>query len=90
MDCAAVLALSERAEATFPDKSGRIAYSAFYFDGGVDETIYTIKPGGEAKLASVLKNSLMPPWSSDQGDSKTLFPQCFGLGLAVLDSLLIC
>jgi hypothetical protein len=23
-------------------------------------------------------------------DSKTLFPQCFGLGLAVLDSFLIC
>ena len=49
MDCAAVLAVLERAEATFPDKSGRIAYSAFYFDGGVDETIYTIKPGGGAK-----------------------------------------
>jgi hypothetical protein len=76
MDCAAVLAVLERAEATFPDKSGRIAYSAFYFDGGVDETIYTIKPGGEAKLASVLKNSSMPPWSSDQG-LKDPFPAVF-------------
>ena len=76
MDCAAVLAVLEREEATFPDKSGRIAYSAFYFDGGVDETIYTIKPGGEAKLASVLKNSLRPPWSSDQG-LKDPFPAVF-------------
>jgi hypothetical protein len=50
MACAVVmLALSEKAEATFPGKNGRIAYSAFDFDGGVDETIYTIKPGGGAK-----------------------------------------
>src|SRR5829696_7803205 len=45
MACAAaLLAVSEKAEATFPGNNGRIAYSAF--DGGVDETIYTIKPGG--------------------------------------------
>jgi TolB protein len=42
----ALLAVSQKAEATFPDKNGRIAYSAFDLDGGVDETIYTIKPGG--------------------------------------------
>src|SRR5215207_608284 len=48
MACAAaLLAVSEKAEATFPGNNGRIAYSAF--DGGVDETIYTIKPGGGAK-----------------------------------------
>jgi hypothetical protein len=48
MTCAAaLLAVSEKAEATFPGNSGRIAHSAF--DPGVDETIYTIKPGGGAK-----------------------------------------
>lgn len=48
MACAAaLLAVSEKAEATFPGNNGRIAYSAF--DRGVDETIYTIKPGGGAK-----------------------------------------
>ena len=47
----ALLAVSQKAEATFPGKNGRIAYSAFDLDGGVDETIYTIKPGGGAKLA---------------------------------------
>lgn len=48
MTCAAaLLAVSEKAEATFPGNNGRIAYSAF--DRGVDETIYTIKPGGGAK-----------------------------------------
>ena len=50
MACAAaLLALSEKAEATFPVKNGRIAYSAFDFDRGPDDTIYTIKPGGGAK-----------------------------------------
>jgi len=48
MTCAAVLlAVSEKAEATFLGNNGRIAYSAL--DGGVDEKIYTIKPGGGAK-----------------------------------------
>jgi hypothetical protein len=45
----ALLAVSQKAEATFPDKNGRIAYSAFDLDGGVDDTIYTTKPGGGAK-----------------------------------------
>jgi WD40-like Beta Propeller Repeat len=48
--CAAtVLALSEKAVATFPGKNGRIAYSAFDFDTGVDDRIYTIKAGGGHK-----------------------------------------
>jgi len=48
MTCAAVLlAVSEKAEATLLGNNGRIAYSAL--DGGVDEKIYTIKPGGGAK-----------------------------------------
>jgi hypothetical protein len=41
------------------------------------------------EFSSVLKNSSMPPWSPDQG-LKDPLPQCFGLGLVVLDSLLIC
>jgi len=46
---AALLAVSEKAEATFPGKNGRIAYAAFDFDRGPDDTIYTINPGGGAK-----------------------------------------
>jgi len=50
MACAVVvLALSENAEATFPGKNGGIAYSAFDFDRGPDDTIYTGNPGGGAK-----------------------------------------
>ncbi len=45
----ALSAISEKAEATFPGKNSRIAYSAFDFDGGLDETIYTIKAGGGSK-----------------------------------------
>src|SRR5215210_3997289 len=45
MACAAaLLALSEKAEATFPVKNGRIAYSAFG-----ERTDYTNDPGGGAK-----------------------------------------
>src|SRR5215208_943174 len=48
MACAVVvLALSEKAEAAFPDKNGRIAYSTF--DERTDEAIYTIDPGERAK-----------------------------------------
>jgi hypothetical protein len=48
MTCAAaLLAVSEKAEATFPGNSGRIAYTVL--DAGMDETIYKIKPGGGAK-----------------------------------------
>jgi hypothetical protein len=62
MACAAVLAVSERAEATFPGKNGRIAYSAFDFDGGVDETISTIKAGG-ASLGLQLEQ--LPGYAAD-------------------------
>ncbi len=45
MACAVVvLALSERAEATFPGKNGRIAYRAPY-----GNAIYTINPDGSGK-----------------------------------------
>jgi hypothetical protein len=50
MACAVVmLAASEKAEATFPAKYGRIANSAFPLDGGLDDRIYTMDPGGGAK-----------------------------------------
>ena len=62
MACAAaLLAVSREAEATFPDKNGRIAYSAF--DGGLDETIYTIKPGGGAKTK--LTRGYQPSFTPD-------------------------
>ena len=52
MACAAalLLALSEKAEATFPGKNGRIAYSGF--GGGTDTGIYTINPDGSGKTRS--------------------------------------
>ena len=59
----ALLAVSQKAEATFPGKNGRIAYSAFDLDGGVDETIYTIKPGGGAKTK--LTRGYQPSFSPD-------------------------
>ena len=59
----ALLAVSQKAEATFPGKNGRIAYSDFDLDGGVDETIYTIKPGGGAKTK--LTRGYQPSFSPD-------------------------
>jgi hypothetical protein len=48
MACAVVvLALSEKAEATFPGKNGRIAYAGW--NRGKDFEIYTIKPDGSGK-----------------------------------------
>jgi Tol biopolymer transport system component len=48
MACAAaLLAVSEKAEAASPGKNGRIAYSVF--GGGMDGAIYTINPGGGGK-----------------------------------------
>ena len=61
MACAAaLLAVSEKAEATFPGNNGRIAYSAF--DGRVDEKIYTIKPGGggKTKITKGYQPSFLP------------------------------
>jgi hypothetical protein len=40
---AALLAVSEKAEATFPGKNGKIAYTG---TGATDDEIYTIKAGG--------------------------------------------
>jgi hypothetical protein len=64
MACAVVmLAVSEEAEATFPGKNGRIAYSAFPLDGGLDDRIYTIKAGGDGKTK--LPGGLQPSYSPD-------------------------
>lgn len=43
---AALLAVSEKAQATFPGENGRLAYVAF---GGTNSGIYTINPNGSGK-----------------------------------------
>ena len=58
---AASLAVSEKAEATFPGKNGRIAYSAW--DVGTAEAIYTINPGGGAKTK--VTSGYQPSYSPD-------------------------
>jgi hypothetical protein len=44
---AALLAVSEKAEATFPGKPGKIAYTGA---GATDDEIYTIKAGGGGRV----------------------------------------
>src|SRR5829696_8679676 len=61
MACAAaLLAFSEKAEATFPGKNGKIAFSAF--GGGLNEAIYTINPsgGGKTKVTAGYNPSYSP------------------------------
>jgi hypothetical protein len=57
----ALLALSEKAEATLPGKNGRVAYSAF--GERTDDAIYTIDPGGGAKTK--LTRGYQPSFSPD-------------------------
>src|SRR5215216_1137534 len=56
----AVSAVSEKAEATFPSKNGRIAYSAF--GERTDDAIYRSNPseGGKTKLMSGYQPSFLP------------------------------
>ncbi len=62
MACAVVmLAVSEEADATFPDKNGRIAYSAF--GERTDDAIYTIDPGGGGKIEDT--RGYQPSYSPD-------------------------
>jgi len=65
--CAVALsALSEKAEATFPGKNGRIAYSGF--GGGTDTGIYTINPDGSGKTripAPRVSGEAEPSYSPD-------------------------
>jgi TolB protein len=62
---AALLALSEKAEATFPGKNGRIAYTDW--DSGKDYEIYTINPDGSGKRQLTHNNTddLDPSYSPD-------------------------
>ena len=62
--CAVALsAVSENAEATFPGKNGRIAYSGY---DGNDYEIYTIKAGGrgKTKLTHNTADDAAPSWGS--------------------------
>jgi Tol biopolymer transport system component len=66
MACAVVvLVVSEKAEATFPGKNGRIAYTDW--DGGKDYEIYTINPDGSGKTQLTHNNTddLDPAYSPD-------------------------
>jgi Tol biopolymer transport system component len=66
MACAVVvLALSEKAEATFPGKNGRIAYAGW--NRGKDFEIYTINPDGSGKTQLTHNNTddLDPAYSPD-------------------------
>jgi WD40-like Beta Propeller Repeat len=65
MACAvALLTVSGKAEATFPGKNGRIAYSAY---DGNDYEIYTINAGGSGKtqLTHNNNNEFTPDYSPD-------------------------
>jgi Tol biopolymer transport system component len=64
MACAAaVLAVSEKAEAPFAGKNGRIAYASLAESGPVFESIYTINPGGGGKTK--VTAGLYPSFSPD-------------------------
>ena len=63
--CAVALsALSEKAEATFPGKNGRIAYANY---DGTDYEIYTINPDGSGKTQLTHNNTddIDPAYSPD-------------------------
>jgi Tol biopolymer transport system component len=66
MACAVVvLVVSEKAEATFPGKNGRIAYAGW--NRGEDFEIYTINPDGSGKRQLTHNNTddLDPSYSPD-------------------------
>jgi Tol biopolymer transport system component len=60
----ALLAVSEKAEATFPGKNGKIAYVR---NDGNDDEIYTINPGGGGKTQLTHDNTgtYVPAYSPD-------------------------
>ena len=64
--CAVALsALSEKAEATFPGKNGRIVYAGW--NRGEDFEIYTINPDGSGKIQLTHNNTVDedPAYSPD-------------------------
>lgn len=65
---AAVLAVSEKAEATFPGKNGRIAYAR----GGAPDSIeiYTMKAGGGGRfnVTDNITDDFEPSWGSRHDD----------------------
>ena len=66
MACAVVvLVVSEKAEATFPGKNGRIVYAGW--NRGEDFEIYTINPDGSGKtqLTNNSTDDIDPAYSSD-------------------------
>jgi Tol biopolymer transport system component len=68
MACAVVLVVSEKAEATFPGKNGRIAYASY--DAPLpkgDSEIYTINPDGSGKrqLTNNDREDIDPAYSPD-------------------------
>src|SRR5215204_2185735 len=65
MACAVVLALSEKAEATFPGKNGKIVYAGW--NRGEDFEIYTINPDGSGKtqLTNNSTDDFNPDYSPD-------------------------
>ena len=68
MACAAaLLAVSEKAQATFAGKPGKIAYSG---DGATDGEIYTIKPGGGSRfnVTGNTTDDFEPSWGSRHDD----------------------
>jgi hypothetical protein len=68
---AALLAVSEKAEATFPGSNGRIAYTV---NNGNDSDIYTIKPdgGGEFKVTDTATDDYSPSWGAVSRGSSLL------------------
>jgi Tol biopolymer transport system component len=67
--CAVALsAVSEKAEATFPGKNGRIAYASW---DGRDSEIFTIKVGGGSKL-NVTDNNKVDEEPSYSPDGKKI------------------
>jgi Tol biopolymer transport system component len=68
MACAVVLALSEKAEATFPGKDGRIVYAGWNRGEGLKGfEIYTINPDGSGKRQLTHNNTgdFSPAYSPD-------------------------
>jgi Tol biopolymer transport system component len=65
----ALSAVSEKAEATFPGKNGRIAYASY--EGEKESEIYTINPDGSSKT-QLTNNNTDDEWPSYSPDGKKI------------------